>query len=80
MKRLHTTKLSSRGQVVIPKTFREELALLSGDIMIVLQRGDELVFRKVETGDLPISPDRSMREAQIRVLRWTYRSILENEH
>lgn len=79
MKRFHTVKLSSRGQVVIPKRFREELDLSPGDVMIVLQRGDELTFRKIEAGDLPISPNPALRKAQIRALRGAFRAILPKE-
>ncbi len=38
------TRVSSRGQVVIPIELREDFK--EGDRLIVFRRGDELIFRK----------------------------------
>ena len=40
------TKLSAKGQVVIPKDIRERMGLSIGDSFDVIARGDELVFRR----------------------------------
>ena len=43
-----TTKLSSRGQVVIPEKLRKELGLKPGDEFAVTRVDDKLLFKKVE--------------------------------
>lgn len=43
-----TTKLSSRGQVVIPEKLRKELGLKPGDAFAVTRVDDKLLFEKVE--------------------------------
>jgi len=45
---IELSKLSSKGQVVIPKSIRNRLNLREGDKLIVFARGDLLILRKVE--------------------------------
>lgn len=40
-----TTKLSSKGQVVIPETIRESLKLKTGDFFLVYGKDDTIVFK-----------------------------------
>ena len=40
-----TTKLSSKGQVVIPEKVRDELGLNEGDQFVVVGRGDTVVLK-----------------------------------
>jgi len=44
-------RLSSKGQVVIPKAVRDTLNLKEGDRLIAFTRRDLLVLRKVESGE-----------------------------
>jgi len=41
-------KISSKGQVVIPKEVREKLGLRAGDYLLVELEGDEVKLRKVK--------------------------------
>ena len=45
---LEVTKISSKGQVVIPKAIRENLELKEGDKLIAYNRGDLIVLRRLE--------------------------------
>ena len=40
------TKLSAKGQIVIPKDVREKMGLAIGESFDVIARGDELVLRR----------------------------------
>ena len=47
--KIETTKMSSRGQIVIPQNVREEIEANEGTIFIVMTSGDSLLLKKVET-------------------------------
>ena len=40
------TKVSSKGQVVIPKIIRERLGILPGEKVIVMTRDEEIILKK----------------------------------
>ena len=44
-----TTKMSSRGQIVIPQDVREEIKADEGTIFLVMTSGDTLILKKVKT-------------------------------
>jgi len=45
--KVETTKLSSKGQLVIPKKFRDALNLEGGEYLTVELKGNQLVLRKL---------------------------------
>ena len=45
---IDATRLSGKGQVVIPKDVREKLDLKFGSKLIVIATGDSIVLQKVE--------------------------------
>lgn len=47
MKRVATTKMSSKGQVVIPEEVRTALGLETGAQFVVVGEGDVVVLKKV---------------------------------
>ena len=58
------TKLSSRGQVVIPKRIRDALALQEGDALAVVVQGDRIILRKLTLNDLLEESERNYREGK----------------
>jgi AbrB family looped-hinge helix DNA binding protein len=42
-----TTKLSSKGQVVIPEEIRDSLHLKEGDQFVVIGRGDTVILKSI---------------------------------
>jgi AbrB family looped-hinge helix DNA binding protein len=42
-----TTKLSSKGQVVIPEEVRKELGLNEGDQFVVIGQGDAVILKVI---------------------------------
>jgi len=48
MAAMATTKLSSKGQLVIPRDMRESMHLEPGDLFAIYGRDDELHLRKIK--------------------------------
>lgn len=44
--RMYTTRVSSKGQVTIPKALRDRLDLEQGDFLVMESHGDEIRLRK----------------------------------
>lgn len=42
-----TTKLSSKGQIVIPEDIRNDLGLKEGDQFIVIGKGDAVILKTI---------------------------------
>jgi AbrB family looped-hinge helix DNA binding protein len=47
MARYATTKLSSKGQVVIPEEVRDHLRLKEGDQFVVIGEGDAVILKAI---------------------------------
>lgn len=45
---LEVTSLSTRGQVVIPTNIRENLKLMPGTKMIIIQEGDNILLKPIK--------------------------------
>ncbi|TVP60766.1 MAG: AbrB/MazE/SpoVT family DNA-binding domain-containing protein [Gemmatimonadales bacterium] len=52
MKKVATTKMSSRGQVVIPEEVRKRLGLGAGSQFVVLGEGDVVVLKAIRAPSL----------------------------
>jgi AbrB family looped-hinge helix DNA binding protein len=67
MQEVATTKLSSKGQVVIPEAIRKWLDLEVGTEFVVLGEGDVVVLRsipKVSMRDFDVLIERARRQAK----------------
>jgi AbrB family looped-hinge helix DNA binding protein len=42
------TKISSRGQIVIPQKIREKLNLKEGNMLLILNQNDSICLKKIE--------------------------------
>jgi AbrB family looped-hinge helix DNA binding protein len=49
MAEVEVTKMSSRGQVVIPQDIRQRMALKNGDAFAVAASNDTLMLKKIKT-------------------------------
>ena len=76
MSSIATTKMSSRGQVVIPEKIREQLNLKPGTEFVIIAKGDVVLFKKVSPPSWD-QFDALIREArrQARVSRLTPTAI-----
>jgi len=65
---LDVTKISSKGQIVIPKPIRESLNLTEGDRLIAYARGDLIILKRLNGGESILSllsqPTRKKMEEQ----------------
>ena len=48
MEQLEVTKISSKGQVVLPQAIRQKLRLVEGESMIVLSSEDTVILKRIE--------------------------------
>ena len=48
---IDVTKISSKGQVVIPKPIRDSLELMEGDRLIAYARGDIIILKRLDGGE-----------------------------
>lgn len=58
------TKLSSKGQVVIPKEIRKQLGLCEGDTLIIASHGDTLILKKLTLQQIIAETDEQYRKGQ----------------
>jgi AbrB family looped-hinge helix DNA binding protein len=47
-KNVFTTKMSSKGQIVIPEEVRNSLGLIPGTQFVVVGRGDTVILKSIE--------------------------------
>lgn len=52
---LSLSRVSSKGQVVLPKPLRERMGLVEGDRLLVYATGDLIVLRRVKEGESVLS-------------------------
>ena len=65
MKLVATTKLSSKGQVVIPEEVRNKLHLKEGDQFVVIGKGDAVILKTISPPSLDEFSD-LLKEAQVQ--------------
>lgn len=65
MKLVATTKLSSKGQVVIPEEVRKKLHLKEGDQFVVIGKGDAVILKTISPPSLDEFND-LLKEAQVQ--------------
>lgn len=52
MPSVETTRVSTRGQVVIPQSIRERVGLEPGEFLVVHGEGDTIVLKRVAVPDI----------------------------
>ena len=73
---LETTKLSNKGQVVIPKRLREKLGLEAGDHLVIALEGDRLILRKLTLEDILKESERNYREGRTLSHEETFKGLI----
>ncbi len=63
---IEMTRLSERGQIVIPREVRRSMHLKEGERFIVMGLGDTIVLRKLELSQEKLRLKRLMTEARAR--------------
>ncbi len=75
MPKIESTKVSSKGQIVIPKHLREELDLHQGDSLILVKRGDTLILRKLTLEDIADETDRQLEEGETLTIEEAFEGL-----
>ena len=73
---LAATKLSTKGQVIIPKALRKKLGLEPGDPLVIGLSGDCLVLRKVTMADLLEESARNRADGKVLSHEETFRELV----
>jgi AbrB family looped-hinge helix DNA binding protein len=55
MSQINITKMSSKGQVVIPQELREGMS--EGDKLVVIRNGDQIILKRADKFDKNIEED-----------------------
>ena len=71
------TTISEKGQVVIPKSLRKELAMKPGTKFIVYGRGDKVVMKKLELPDLRKEWDEIFRTMDAKSPKISEKGVLD---
>ena len=45
-RKIRAVKVNERGQVVIPEDIRKDFGILNNSVLIMIEKGDELVLKK----------------------------------
>jgi AbrB family looped-hinge helix DNA binding protein len=61
---LELTRLSERGQVVIPTELRKRMKLKEGERFIVMGLGDTIILRKLELSQERLRLNKLIRDAR----------------
>ncbi len=77
MKNIDITRMSSKGQIVIPQEMRKNIN--EGDKIVIIQNGDQIILKKVEDFDKNIEEDlefaRRTEEAYKKYERGEFKSM-----
>ncbi len=80
---LATTKLSSKGQVVIPEDIRAKLGLEPGAQFVVVGRGDTVVLKLIQAPELsefrPLLDEARRAARRVGVRRGDIKKAIEDE-
>lgn len=77
MQTLSTTRLSSKGQVVIPEEIRNTLKLQTGAQFVVLGSDDTVIFKKISEPSMEDFDEMIAKaEKQVRLLGIKRRDVL----
>ena len=68
------TRLSSKGQVVIPKRIREAMQLEAGDDLVVLRKGDQIIIRPLTLENLIEEAREAYREGRTKTTEEVFQS------
>jgi AbrB family looped-hinge helix DNA binding protein len=70
-----TTRLSSKGQVVIPKRVRDELGLEEGDDLVVISKGGQIIIRRLSLDDLIEEAKEAYKEGRTKTTEEVFKDL-----
>jgi len=76
LKMFTTVRLSSKGQIVIPKAIREALGLEKGDTLILARQGDLLILKKPSLEEIIAETDRQYEAGETLPLEEAFKDLV----
>jgi AbrB family looped-hinge helix DNA binding protein len=61
---METTRLSEKGQIVIPKDFREKMGLKPGSRFLVIATEDSIILQRIEVVKRKMAVDEILSKAR----------------
>lgn len=76
MAALASIKMSSKGQIVIPKFIRKQLGLREGDTLIITSQGDTLILKKLTLQAIMAETDRQYQAGETLSLEEAFKDLV----
>lgn len=75
MSELATIKVSSKGQIVIPKSVRRKMGLKAGDTLVLARYGNALILKKLTLDSLLEESERNFLEGKTLSHEETFKGL-----
>lgn len=69
------TRLSSKGQVVIPKRIRDEMQLRAGDDLVVIHRDNQIIIRPLTLENFIEEAREAYREGRTKTTEEVFQNL-----
>jgi len=69
------TRLSSKGQLVIPKRIRDKQGLKEGEDLIVISEGDRIIIRRLSLDDLIEEARQAYKEGRTKTTEELFKEL-----
>jgi AbrB family looped-hinge helix DNA binding protein len=75
MSELATIKVSSKGQIVIPRVIRDELGLQPGDTLVMASHGNAIILKKLTLESILEESERNFLEGRTLSHKETFKDL-----
>jgi len=69
------TRLSSKGQVVIPKRIRDEMQIKPGDDLVVVRKGNQIIIRPLTLESLILEAREAYEQGQTKTTEEVFQGL-----
>ncbi|HDL86328.1 MAG TPA: AbrB/MazE/SpoVT family DNA-binding domain-containing protein [Candidatus Acetothermia bacterium] len=69
------TRLSSKGQVVIPRRIRDEMQIKPGDDLVVIRKGNQIIIRPLTLENLILEAREAYEQGQTKTTEEIFQEL-----